>query len=218
MAGPARFLNEPPHGSPADTARVWQLCKKLTTGQTAITAAQLTTNLRDITDFTNENNDFITVNKFRRIKVQVIGVAANNDAPTIMLHAYPKYGPGHRMASIACAYGDFTSAATTGFHASTKTHKTITDNFAAGTGYRICDTYTVTDYEQRNTTDGVVFAALHRGVSATTTQASVSPSIADFPNYFIVDFSDSYYHYFGIQVTTLAGTTLGAIFQPVDYR
>lgn len=191
-AGPIKIL-------PWDSSchNQYQLCKSLTTGQTALTAAKLCEGWGAVQG-AEDNHEVVGVGEFTAIKLQVWGVADNDHAPVITLTGWPESGPGQEIGVITLAYGNFTSAATTGFHADPLTHKSIRDEFVAGTAYRGCDTYTETnDYEDAIT---------------------VYTGLADYPGHAVVSFAKSQYKYFGIAVTTLAGTTLGAICVPIGLR
>jgi len=219
MAAPT-FLNLDDTGLALDS---WQLCKSLSIAQTAPTATILSQNIRDAV-FVETTFEFIDVSRFEAIRVQVWGVAADNDAPVIDLYGWSATGPGAHIGKVTLAYGAFTSAATTGFHAAADTHKSIRNAFAAATAYRGCDTYTVTnDYEAELVTDTAatpIHIEQYKSLTAPRTLAatSVSPVEANLPGFLTVNFARSAYKYFGIAVTTLAGTTLGAIFRPVKMR
>lgn len=221
-AGPATIL---PQDGGLHILGAWQLLKSLSIAQTAITAAKLSQNLRDVS-FAESTVEFVDVSAFESIRVQVWGVASNNDAPVIDLYGWSDTGPGAHIGKVTLAYGNFTSAASTGFHAQTQTSKSIREAFVAGTAYQGCDTYTITaDYEQEIyqsvDTAGIPITTTFqnfRSINNAAATATVSPLEADFPIFFTVDFSRSRYKYFGVLVTTLAGTTLGAIYKPIKMR
>lgn len=203
----------------------WQLLKSRSIVQTALTAAQLSQNLRDVVAV-ETTVEVIPVTIFDAIRFQVWGTASDNDAPVVDLYGWDEPGPGFHIGKITLAYGNFTSAASTGFHAKAATHSSIRNAFDSATAYRGCDTYTVSnDYEQEmfsytNATLAAEAGQSHRAIVTPCTQAAtpLSPIHADFPSYAIVDFRRSRYKYFGVLVTTLAGTNLGAIFKPVALR
>lgn len=207
--------------SAPDAQAAWQLLKSRSIAQTALTAAQLSQNLRDV-NFAESTVEVIDVSSYDSIRIQVWGEAANNDAPVIDCYGWSHYGPGHWIGRVTLAYGNFTSAANTGFHAQTATHRSIRNAYLAATAYRGCDTYTVTaDYEQELISDSAgtpIFYQQHRTLIAPQTAAGASPIVADFPSYLNVNFDRSKYKYFGVLVTTLAGTNLGAIFKPLASR
>lgn len=217
-AGPAVFL---PVDNQPTAVRHWQACKSLGIAQTLVTAAKLSQAIRDVS-FAEDNFEFIDVSSFDTIRLQVWGVAADNDAPVIDLYGWSDQGPGNHIAKVTLAYGNFTSAASTGFHANAQAHESIRQRFAAATAYRGCDTYTVTaDYEQEMISDSAVTPIIYqqyRSVVSPGTAAGASPVEADFPGYVTVDFRRSRYKFFCVACTTLAGTTLGAIFKPVLMR
>lgn len=221
-AGPAKIL-APDHLGMARYQ--YQLLKSQSIAQTAITAAKLSQNLETVS-FDEDTVEFLDVERYSAIRCQVWGVAADNDAPVINLYGWSASGPGGRIGTITLAYGAFVSAtaAGAGWHAGTNAHASIKRAFNSTIDYRGCDTYTIainTDYEQeviRDTAATPLFYQSHKAMSAPALMAGTSPIIADFPTYFIVDFSRSNYKYFGVLVTTLAGTTLGAIWTPLGLR
>lgn len=194
-AGPATLLSVDMEPS---VLQGWQLLKSRTIAQTAVTAAKLCQNLKDVS-FAEDTFDFVDVSSFGAIRFQVWGVADNNHTPVIDLYGWHDTGPGAHVGKVTLGYGNFTSAATTGFHANVSTHKSIRDKFDSTVAYRSCDVYTETaDYEA--------------AVAVTATAET------DFPGYVDVDFTNNQYKWFGVAVTTLAGTNLGAIFKPLSIR
>lgn len=184
----------------------WQLLKSRSIAQTILTAANLTTNLRDV-NFSESTVEFLDVSLFSAIQVQVYGTAANNaGSPTtavaLNLYGWSDNGPGYHCGTVSVVFGNFTSAATTGFHASANTHKSIRDAFDPATAYQGVDTFTETaDY------DGSI-----------TVPASQE---TDFPGSFIVSFANTRYKFFGVLVTSLgnvAATNVGAIYRPLAER
>lgn len=198
-AGPATIRTWDHHAA----SQSWQLFKSRTTAQTAVTAAKLTTPLRNVS-FDEDNIEFMAVEGFDGIEVGIWGTASDNHAPVINLYEWMEDGPGHHAGTITLAFGGFTSAATTGFHAISTNpgaaHKTIRDAFAPATAYRGCDTYTETaDYTG--------------GISVPGTQET------DFPATFLWSFVNSRAKYAGILVTALnSATDVGAVFRPVWLR
>ena len=215
-AGPAKIL---PVDHGVEAIGGWQTCKTQSIAQTALTAEQLSRALADIS-FVEDTVEFIEVERFNAIRCQVWGVASNNDAPVINCYGWGRSGPGHHIGTLTAAYGNFTSPATTGFHASSTAHDSIKRAFAKDAAYRSCDTYAVTaDYEQETVSDsGAVVYQVGRSLIVPRTVSADSPIHADFPTYFDVDLSRSKWVFFGMLVTTLAGTTLGGIFRPTQFR
>jgi len=214
MAAPTFLEN---HSAPS-SQQAWQLLKSPSIVQTALTAAQLSQNLRDVS-FVESTVELLDVSSYDSIRMQVWGVAADNNAPVIDLYGWSHYGPGNYIGRVTLAYGNFASPANTGWHAGVETHAGIRKAFLPGTEYRGCDTYTVTDYEQEAITDSAgIFYQQHRSVVAPQTTLGVSPVLADFPGYLNVNFHRSQYKYFAVLVTTLVGTSLGAIFKPLAFR
>jgi len=219
-AGPAIILR-------ADHAGLrkfsYQLLKSQSIAQTAITAAKLSQNIENVS-FDEDTVEFLDVERYSLIRCQIWGVAADNDAPVINLYGWPSSGPGGRIGTVTLAYGAFLSAAGVGFHAGANAHETIKRAFNPAIDYRGCDTYTMaidTNYEQeviRDTAVTPLFYQSFKSISAPALMAGTSPISADFPGYFVVDFTRSNYKYFGVLVTTLAGTTLGAIWTPLGFR
>jgi len=206
----------------------WQLLKRPTGAQTAPTAAQLMQPLVDVewtitaaTDIV----DVLDVERFSAIRFQVLGVASNNHAPVINLYGWHNGGPGHHIGVITLAFGNFTTAATTGFHATA--HSSIKERFAPATAYQVCDTYTITSDLERengftNTDDNTAAGAYfdrHRALTSPSTTAGAGVVEADFPSYANVDLSRSRYKYLAVFVTALnSATSVGAIWTPICLR
>ena len=193
-AGPATLLK---YDMAPSAVASWQLLKSRTVAQTAVTAAKLSQALRDVS-FAQDTFEFMDVSSLGAIRIQVWGVASANDAPVLDLYGWSDSGPGMHVGKVTITYGNFTSAATTGFHAVPEAHISIRDAFVAGTAYRGTDTYAATnDYEA--------------AITAYTEEA-------DFPASFDVSFLNNQYQWFGAAVTTLAGTNLGAIFKALSVK
>jgi hypothetical protein len=218
-AGPAKILYPDDLGMGPFQ---YQLLKSQSIAQTAITAAKLSQNLEDVS-FDEDTVEFLEVQRYSAIRCQVWGVAADTNAPVINLYGWPASGPGQRLAVMTLAYGPFVSEdaanAAPGWHAGANAHLSIKKGFDRNIDYRGCDTYTMTtEFGAENIIEtGPLYYQAYRPVISPRLLTDAIP-IADFPSYFTVDFSRSNYAYFGVLVTTLAGTTLGAIFQPLAYR
>lgn len=198
----------------------WQLLKSPSGAQTILTAAQLSQCLTDV-NFTEATVEFLDVERYRSIRMQLWGVAADTNTATIQLYGWADSGPGSHLAQLTVANGPFTSAATTGFHASAKAHPSIRAAFLPATAYRSCDTYTIAlneDYEQEVIRDSAtpVFYQSFNTVRTPSIMAGTSPLHADFPSHVMVDFSHARWKYFGVIVTALTGTSEGAIFKPAE--
>lgn len=181
-----------------------QLLKSPSIAQTALTAAQLMQNFRDVS-YAESTVEICPVGSIPAIEVEVLGVAANNAgsvaAATLDLYEFAEAGHGFHVGQVSLVFGNFTTAATTGFHANTKTHAAIRNAFAAGTAYRGVDTYTeVSDYP-----GSIVVAATQE---------------TDFPGRFIWTFANTNTKYVCALATSLgnaAATSIGAIFKPLGY-
>ena len=191
-AGPIKIL-------PWDGSRPneYQLCKSLTTAQTALTAAKLSEGWEAVQG-AEDNHEVIGVEPFTAIKVMAMSVAADTNDDVLTLVGWPASGPGQEIGYVDVKYGTHTSAATTGFHANDTTHVSIRNAYAPATAYALSDTYAAT---------GTYEAAL-----------TAYTGLANYPGHFIVSFALSQYKYFGIAATTVGGTTCGAIFIPVGYK
>ena len=192
-------------------------------GGAVVTAAQLSQSLQDVAFAGAVDVDFLDVERFRVIRVQLWGVADNDHTVTAHLYGWPAGGPGSHMASLAAAHGNFTSAANTGFHASTKTHQSIRDAFDPTAALRGCDTVAPSsEYETEynfsggDATAGDARETRIRPVNTPSLSDGTATVHADFPNYLTIDFSYSAYKYFGVVVTALQGTSCGAIWLPVQ--
>ncbi len=177
----------------------WQLCKPLSTvAQTAVTAAKLSQSLFDVSF--DEAFQVIPVSRFGKIAFQVWGVASNGNLDTLNFYGWHDNGSGSHIGSLAAGYGNFTSAALVGFH--TNAHKSIMDEYAAGTAYRGVDTHLV--------------GATGDKEDSITNYFTIQES--DVPSSFLIDFTNSQYKYFGIATTTIGGTSNGVIFKPLTLR
>ncbi|KKK54576.1 hypothetical protein LCGC14_3083310, partial [marine sediment metagenome] len=149
-----------------------------------------------------------------------------NDTLTLQLYGWSASGPGSHMGTISLIAGNFTSAASTGFHASASTHKSIRDELLPATAYRFCDTYTITaDYEREmitgvsGSTPAADYHEFHKSLSSPVTSTNTVPPVADFPSYVNVDLSRSRYEYFGIHGSAASGfVNHGAIWIPLSRR
>lgn len=210
--GPAVILNE----SNPDLSAVWQLLRSPTANLSAITAAKLSQAIKAVT-FAEDNVEFIEVHKFRSIAIQCWGVAANTNTFTIELYTWAFNGPGHHLQQMANnTFGNFVSEdsanAAPGFHSYGKAHASIRAAFAAGTDYRAVGGATAASYLLTASKD---FSVKYLGVTpAVQIQTNAE---ADFPAEFIVDFRSSRPHYFGLLPTAQTGTSVGAIFKPLEY-
>ena len=182
----------------AEALKGWQLAKRPSIVQTAITAAKLTTGLFDASYA--EAIDVLPVEGFPAIRFQIWAVGTAAQVPIIDLYGWQHYGPGHHIGTLSCTLATCNSAATTGFHALVgKTHKSITDVFTASSTYLGVSTYTETaDYDDAITV--------------------LTPE-TNFPSYAIINFAASQYKFFSALVTSLdSATTVGAIFRPVALK
>lgn len=189
-----------------DSRPTWQLLKSPTGVQTAVTAAKLTQSFKDVV-FAQDNFEVVDVSNFEAIAVQVWGVAADGNTFTLELYGWQEGGPGHHIQQMATnIFGNFTSAASVGFHQSDSTHRSIKRAFTAATAYRGADTYLLT-------THWTVLKELL--VPAVQIPTNIE---ANFPAGFLVDFSTTRFKYFGIASTVMVGTSVGAIFKPLALR
>lgn len=189
--------------------RSWQVAKSPTAAQVALTAAQLTTTMRDISaaDSTLALEVF-DVSGFLSIAVQAWGVAAATNTFTLELYGWSEDGSlGHRLGIIQPGtFGAHVSLANVGFHQSPYTHKSIRKKFLAGTDYLGAKSYVLfaqTAVKYLNVTEFV--------------QIQVADG-TDFPTGFQVNFFTSNVKYFGMAVTAMTGTSVGAIFRPLEFR
>lgn len=206
----------------------WQTLKApITTAETALTAAKLGQNMRDVSA-DEDTVEVIPVELYKMIQVMVLANGSANQSPVLNLYGWSETGPGHHIGTLTTDLGAGSSPASTGFHAQSETHKSIRDAFAAATAWLIPDQYVVTaDYEQQRFVDTAAspihiqyFRALAvPGTSATGGTIGTSTTEADFPMAFNVDFSMSRYKYFGLLPTSLdSATSVGAVFKPICLR
>lgn len=205
-AGPIKIL-------PYDGSRPneYQLMKSLTTAQTALTAAKLCEGWGAV-EAAQENHEVIGVEQFTAIRVQVWGVASDGNDDVLTITGWPESGPGHEIGVVDCKYGTHSSAATTGFHADPRTHKSIRDEYLPAVAYQGVDTYAATVYEGDNLAQETSGYASKLPIRVPATQ------LANYPGYFILSFEESQYKYVGMAVTTSGSTTCGAIFVPLGLR
>lgn len=220
----------------------WQCLKApITTAETVLTAAQLTTNMREMTD-DPDTIEVIPVEAFDAIQIMVLADGTANQSPVLQFYGWSEWGPGHHIGTVTTDLGTCTSAGTTGFHASTKTHKSIRDAFTATTTYEIADQYVITadyeaefaymEYDAAGTTQTYLnIITIHKALRTTGTYGNVdetigyggtigtAPAEANFPQYLIVDFTRSQYKYFGMVPTDLdSATSVGGIFKPLRLK
>ncbi|KKN35529.1 hypothetical protein LCGC14_0782630 [marine sediment metagenome] len=225
MAGPATILNP---DTDVQAEKKWQLLKSLSGVQTSVNSPRLGQNLNDVS-FIQDTIEFLNVSRYEAIKIMILGAASDGHNPVLTLYGWDASGPGVFMGSVQATFGTHTSAASTGFHASLETHKSIRAAFLPATEYRLCDTHVVADYElemgisYEEDWDGAGFIAnyytTHKSISSSVAVTGAPPSNANGPIPIIVDFSRSRYEYFGILVPTLnSATTVGAIWKPLSLR
>lgn len=210
-AGPRIILPSP--GAPSD-ANDWMLFKTPNVTQTVVSADRLTTRFQDVS-FAENTVEFIDSSIYSKIRVVVMGVASNNGTCNLQLYGWQKNGPGQHIATIAATFGNFTSAATTGFHAAVNVFQPLAAAFLPGTAYQICDTFSVTnDYEKLVFVDSAAVTIPHfKAIEVPGTQET------DFPSYFIVDMTNAQYQYLGMTADTFTSvTTVGAIYRPLGLK
>ena len=178
-----------------------------------MTAAKLATDIHEVQSALVVGDEraieVFDVSAFQSIAVQAWGEAADTNTFTLELYGWAANGPGHHVQQMAaCVFGNFTSAASTGWHASVNTHSSIRKVFAAATAYRGADTYLLTAAKDFSVKKDLVSPAVQIQTNAE----------ADFPAEFIVDFATNRYKYFAVAVTATTGTSVGAIWKPLSYR
>ena len=179
----------------------WQLCKTLAAEGTILTAAKLAQSLNDVSFA--EAVDLFPVSRYGKIRVQVWGdTAADGNTIFIDVYGWSKDGPGHYVAELTGTFGNFTSAASTGFH--TNAHKSITNEFDAATAYRGCDTWAIASNGD------------HDGAISVVTAASQK---ANYPSYFTVDLTGGQYKYLSFHgVGGTQSGSIAAIFKPLSLK
>jgi hypothetical protein len=210
--------------------RGWQLLKApITAAETALTATKLLDDMRLVVPADDNSMKVIPVLDFDMIQVMVIANGTADQSPVLDFYGWPETGPGHHIGTLTT---DISTAAMTvasaSFLASSRTHISIRDAFAAATAWKIVDQYVVTlDAEQERLQDTTAtplqqqsFRALNvPGVSAIGGAIGTSSTEANFPQVFNVDFTHSYYSFFGMVPTSLdSATSVGAIFRVVKMR
>lgn len=198
----------------------WQTMKSpVTAAETALTAAKLMQNIRDVSA-DQDTVQFIPVELFESILVMPLANGNNDQSPVLQFYGWSDTGPGHHIGTITLDLGNFTSAASTGFHASANTHSSIRNAFAAATAWRPADILTVTaDYELEFLADSLGVVGYHAAFFPYATSTGTQPPVADFPNYLRIDLAKSQYKYCGMLVSALdSATSVGAIFKPSRFR
>jgi hypothetical protein len=207
--------------------RGWQCLKApITTAETALTATKLLDDMRLMVPADDNSMQVIPVSTFDVIQVMVLANGTDDQSPVLNLYGWPETGPGHHIGTLTT---DISTAAMTvasaSFLASVRTHISIRNAFASATSWKIVDQYVVTlDAEQERITDATlhtqVFRALNvPGVSAIGGTIGTSPTEANFPQVFNMDFSHSDYSYFGMVPTSLdSATSVGAIFRQIRMK
>lgn len=182
----ASFLNV---DMESEALQKWQLMHTLATGTTSLlTTAQLTLGVIPLT--THFPLDVSTLGK---IRLQVWGVASDGNAPVIQFYGWNEGGPGFHIGQITATMGNFTSLATTGWHAVPSTHASVRAELLAGTAYRGCDAYVIAaDFESAVTTHG-------------TPEANF-PSVG-----FDIDFATNQYKWLGATISSLGSATSAAV-------
>lgn len=167
----------------------WQVCKTRSVAQTALTVAKLTQNLRTIS-FDEATVDVMDVSSIAGLRLQPWGVASDDNSCVLDFYGWQLGGGGMHIGKLTCTFGNFTSAATTGFHTVAEkayTHPSILSAFDTATAYRGCDTIVATnDYESAFT---------------------VYTAEANFPTHAVLSFAAAQYKYLAILATTLTGAT-----------
>lgn len=203
----------------------WQTLKSpITTAETALTAAKLTTDMRTVS-CDEATVEVIPVEIYSMIQIMVLAVGSADQSPVLNLYGWNDWGPGHHIGTVTTDLSAASSAATTGFHAHARTHSSIRNAFAAASTWLIPDQYVVTaDYEQERFTDGTLHIQYHRAIATPGTSAiggtiGTTAVEADFPGVLNIDFSRSQYKFFGLLPTSLdSATSVGAIFKQVLSR
>ena len=208
-------------------ARKWQCLKApITAAETALTATQLMDDMYGMVPADDNNIQIVPVVAFSSIQCMMLAAGTADQSPVLELYGWPESGPGHHIGTLTTdiSTGAMTVSARS-FLASTRTHKTITDAFAAATAWKVADQYVVTaDYEQERFLDTAAtpihfqaFRALNvPGTSAIGGTIGTATTEANFPQVFNVDFSQSNYSYFAVVPTSLdSATSVGLIFRAI---
>lgn len=206
----------------------WQCCKApITTAETALTAAKLGQNMRDVSA-DEDTVQVIPVEFFNAIQIMVLAVGSANQSPVLNFYGWSEWGPGHHIGTVTTDLSAASSAASAGFHQAAATHESIRSAFAPASAWLIPDQYVITaDYEQERFVDTAAtpihfqyYRALAvPGTSATGGTIGTSTTEADFPQVLNVDFTRSQYRYFGVLPTSLdSATSVGVIFKPIRLR
>lgn len=124
----------------------WQLLlAPLSTAQTILTVAQVVQNMDANASFT-EAIEVLDVHSLAAIEIAAwSAVAANDTTAVVELYGWPKQGPGRHLGTLGLTCGNFTSAASTGWHTiAGNAHASVRGSFLNATAYRGYDTYTET--------------------------------------------------------------------------
>ena len=171
--------------------------------ETALTNVQLSQNLNDV-NFTESTIHFLDVQAFDAFEIGVWATASSNDSIAFNMYGWNSYGHGYLIGTETVIFCSGGSAASTGWHAQVgKTHKSITDAFAAGTAYVGCDSYV----------DSVDVYSIITPPTITT---------SDMPTTIFVNASNKSLVYFGVVVTnvTVVGTptNIGFVWKAITQR
>ena len=209
--------------------RGWQCLKAPVTAlETALTATKLMDDVR-LVQGAEDTFQAIPVSAFDVIQCMMLANGTADQSPVLQLYGWGETGPGHHIGTLTT---DISTAAMTvasaSFLASSRTHKSIRDAFAAATAWKVADQYVVTaDYEQERLQDSTAtplqyqsFRALNVPGTSAIGGAIGTPTVeANFPGVFNVDFSHSDYSYFCVAPSSLdSATSVGLIFRPIRLK
>lgn len=182
----------------------WQrLLAPISSAFSALTGAQLSQNMDGNASFTNAI-EVLDIHSIAAMEIAAWAAAAANDTTgTIELYGWPKQGFGRHLGTLGLIFGNFQSAANSGWHTPTGlAHQSVYLSFSPSTAYRGCDTYNETaDYY-----GGIVGLGVPE---------------ADFPSHAFLTFANDCLHYLAAVPTLLpvtASTTLGVVFRTVALK
>jgi hypothetical protein len=201
-----------------DLTPTWQLLHTPGAEQGGIGVADLTLTFDDATS--DGTFEVIDVSSIQSMAVQVWGDALNLDTGNLTAYGWMRGGPGKHLGPFATGtFGNFTSPATTGWHASASTHPSvkrrsgplhgpIARGFDPAAAYRGMHGYSLGAND--NTVDWL---------DVTLSMQVQTNYETDFPGDVVVNFGNTRLKYFGLLNRVLAvGKTMGAIFKPLVFR